>query len=113
MTIDYSFKITGLNKLLLYIDEEGNQYNNVITKINFYYQGIDSEDNTKAIYNSSVILPKPTSSNYKSYDLLQESDIITWLESLISTEEITLIKSVISNNILDQQTKTTSLPWTT
>ena len=111
MTITYSFKITSINRLPLYTDENNNDYINLITKINFYYEGVDDEG-IKAIYNSYVNLPLPTSNNYKSYDTLIESDLITWLESLISDIDILLMKSVISNNITDIKTKST-LPWST
>jgi len=111
MTI-YSFKITSCNRLILYIDAEGKRYENLITKINYQYIGIDSDDNTTAVFNSSVNLPKPTTSDYKNYNDLTENDIIIWLESLISTDELALMKTVIENNITDTKTKA-SLPWIT
>lgn len=110
MTITFSFKISSVNRLILYVDENNNNYNNLITKINFFYQGID-DDNIMAIYNSSVNLPKPTSTDYKNYNELTENDLISWLESLIPESEITLMQSVIKNNIDDIKTKATSLPW--
>jgi len=111
MTINYSFKITSCNRLILYIDEEGNRYDNLITKINYQYIGVDSDDNTTALFNSSINLPKPKITDYKNYNSLTENEIIDWLESLISSDEITLMKSVIENNITDIKTKTTVLPW--
>ena len=45
MTIIYSFKITSMNRLPFYIDDNGNRYNNLITRINYYYQG--SDDNIR------------------------------------------------------------------
>ena len=111
MTINYIFKITSVNKLTLYIDEENNEYTNVITKINYYYEGIDEEDN-KAIYNSSVSLSKPKINAYKAFSQLTEQDLILWLENAIPENEITLMKSVISNNIDEIKTKST-LPWLT
>ena len=111
--ITYSFKITNVNRLILYIDEEGNYFENVITKIHFYYEGIDSEDNTKAIYNSSVNLTKPKSTtDYTKYSDLTEDNLISWITQLISDDELQLMQTVIKNNILDQQTKGT-LPWLT
>ena len=82
MTINYTFKISSINRLVLYIDENDNTYNNLITKINYFYQGIDDNDNTMAIYNSCINLPKPTTTTYKNYDELTETDLITWIESL-------------------------------
>ena len=38
MSITYSFKITSVNRQPLFIDQDGNRFDNVITKINFYYQ---------------------------------------------------------------------------
>ena len=111
MTITYNFKITSVNRLTLYVDEEGNEYTNVITKINFYYEGIDEEEN-KAIYNSSVSLAKPKINTYKAFSELTEADLILWLESVIPESEITLMKSVISNNIEEIKTKS-DLPWST
>lgn len=110
MTITYSFKITSVNRLILYIDEEDNRYENLITKINYYYQGVDDEGN-KAIFNSSVNLPKPTTTEYKKYNELTEDDIMIWLESLVSETEINLMKSVIENNIIEITTKADNLPW--
>jgi len=46
--ITYPFKITSVNRLILYVDEDGNEFNNVITKINFYYEGV-IDDGIKAI----------------------------------------------------------------
>ena len=110
MTITYNFKISSINKLLYYADEEGNTYENLISKINYQYVGID-EDNVTIAYNSSIDLPKPTSTNYINYNDLTESDIITWLETLISSDTITLMQTVISKNIDDIKTKTDKLPW--
>ena len=35
MTITFSLKITSVNRLLLYVDEDGNTYNDLITKLTF------------------------------------------------------------------------------
>ena len=110
MTITYSFKILSINKLSSYVDEENNTYTDVITKINYKYVGID-DDNSTSIFYGFITLPKPTSTDYKSYNSLIESDIISWLESLITTDDLTLMKTVITNNIEDSKTKTSSLPW--
>ncbi len=112
MTITYSFKITSINRLLLYVDEENNTYNNLITKINFYYQGID-DDNTMAIYNSCVELAKPKVDSYKSFNELTEIELTSWIENSLSESEITLMKNVIQRNIEDIKTKTNILPWLT
>ena len=113
MTITYSFKILSINKLSSYVDEENNTYTDVITKINYKYIGINDDDNSTSTFYGFINLPKPTSTDYKSYNSLIESDIISWLESLITFDEITLMKNVITNNIEDSKTKTSSLPWTT
>ena len=111
--ITYSFKVTNINRLLIYIDEENNSYENVITKINYYYEGIDSDDNTKAIYNSCINLSRPTSITiYTKYSDLKEDNLIEWITQLISNDELELMQTVIKNNILNQQTKGT-LPWLT
>ena len=110
MTITYSFKITSINRLLLYIDENDNRYENLITKINYYYQGVN-DDGITAIYNSSIELDRPTSTNYKTYDSLVENDLITWLETLISDAELSLMQSVINKNITEILTKADKLPW--
>ena len=65
-----------------------------------------------AIYNSSINLPKPTTTTYKNYNELTETDLITWIESLISTDEIALMQTVIYSNIQDIKTRTSTLPWT-
>ena len=75
MTINYTFKITSVNRLTLYIDEENNEYTNLITKINYFYEGIDEEEN-KAIYNSSVSLSKPKINTYKAFSELTEARFI-------------------------------------
>ena len=111
MTITYTFKITSVNRLILYIDEDQNEFHNVITKINFYYEGID-DDGIKAIYNSSVSLAKPTVQSYKAFSELTEPDLILWLETAIPEAEITLMKMVIAKNIEEINT-TSSLPWQT
>ena len=60
--ITFTFKIISINRLASYSDENNYNYTNVITKINYFYEGIDN-DGIKAIYNSSINLPLPTS-NY-------------------------------------------------
>ena len=35
MSITYSFNITSVNRNPLFVDADGNQFENVITKINF------------------------------------------------------------------------------
>ena len=106
MTVTYSFKITSVNRLILYVDEDGNEFNNVITKINFFYEGI------KAIYNSSVSLAKPKIQSYKTFSELTEADLVLWLETAISETEINLMKTVIEKNIEEINT-TSPLPWQT
>jgi len=69
MTVTYSFKITSVNRLILYVDEDGNEFNNVITKINFYYEGVNDDNGIKAIYNSSVSLAIPTVQAYKAFTI--------------------------------------------
>ena len=46
MTINYTFKISSINRLVLYIDENDNTYNNLITKI----QGHDNLVNLLQYY---------------------------------------------------------------
>ena len=111
MTVTYSFKITSVNRLILYVDEDGNEFNDVITKINFYYEGV-SDDGIKAIYNSSVSLAKPTVQAYKAFSQLTEADLVLWLETAIPESEINLMKMVIEKNIEEINT-TSSLPWQT
>jgi len=111
MTITYSFKITSVNRLILYVDEDGNEFNNVITKINFYYEGVN-DDGIKAIYNSNVSLAKPTVNSYKAFSQLTEADLVLWLETAIPESEINLMKMVIEKNIEEINT-TSSLPWQT
>jgi len=109
MTITYTLKITALNKINEYVDENNITYNNVITKVHYQYIGVD-DDNISAIFNSSVTLSKPTSTDYKNFDELTENDIITWVQSLISDNELSIIKTCIANNI-DDKKSITSLPW--
>ena len=109
--ITYSFKITNVNRLLVYIDEDNNTFENLITKIHYNYIGIDSEDNTMAIYNSSVNLAKPKTNDYTIFSDLTESNLIEWINQLITTDELELMQTVIKNNIIDKQTKASSLPW--
>ncbi len=110
MTITYSFKITSVNKLLYYADDENNEYTNVISKIDYQYVGTD-EDNVTLSYNSSIDLPKPTS-NYINYNDLTEDNVLSWLESLISSDTISLMQTIISKNIDNIKTKADKLPWT-
>jgi len=111
MTVTYSFKITSVNRLILYVDEDGNEFNDVITKINFYYEGVN-DDGIKAIYNSSVSLAKPKIQSYKTFSELTEADLVLWLETAIPESEINLMKIVIEKNIEEINT-TSSLPWQT
>jgi hypothetical protein len=83
----------------------------VITKINFYYEGVNA-DGIKAIYNSSVSLAKPKIQNYKTFSELTEADLVLWLETAIPESEINLMKMVIEKNIEEINT-TSSLPWQT
>jgi len=96
--ITYSFKITSVYCLILYDDEDGNEFNNVITKINFYYQEID-DDGIKAIYNSCVSFANSSVQSYKAFLELTEPDLILWLETAVPETDITLMKMVIAKNI--------------
>jgi len=109
MTINYTFKITSVNKTT-YTDENNYTFTDVITKINYYYLGID-DSNLFGIYNSSIDLPKPTKNDYKSYNELTENDLISWIDSLIPHSELKLMQSVIKNIIDDSKTKTNVFPW--
>ena len=105
MSITYSFKITSVNRQPLFIDQDGNRFDNVITKINFYYQGTD-ENGVIAIYNSSVSLAKPNIETYKAFAELTEVELVGWLEASLSTNELSLMQLVIEQNINNKITLT-------
>jgi hypothetical protein len=109
MTITYSFKITAINRLLIYVDEDGNSFENVITKIHYYYYGVDDEG-LDAFYNSCLSLGKPNIDTYKEFIELNEEELLSWIETSITDAELSLMQSVIAKNIEEQKTKTT-LPW--
>ena len=111
MTITYSFKITAINRLLIYIDEDGNSFENVITKIHYYYYGVD-EEGFDALYNSCLSLGKPNIDTYKEFIELNEEELLSWIETSITDAELSLMQSVIKKNIEEQKTKAT-LPWLT
>ena len=111
MTITYSFKITAINRLLIYVDEDGNSFENVITKIHYYYYGVDDEG-LDALYNSCLSLGKPNIDTYKEFIELNEEELLSWIDASISDAELSLMQSFIKKNIEEQKTKTT-LPWLT
>ena len=110
MTITYTYKITSLNKLLFYVDEDNNEYHNLITRVHYYCKGTD-EDGMTSIYQTFLDLPKPSSSTFKPYNEISEEEMVGWITSLTSSFEIEFIQSVIQTNITDAKTKTTALPW--
>ena len=108
--ITYTFKITSLNKLLFYMDEDNNEYHNLITRVHYYIKGVD-EDGISSVYQTHLDLPKPTSSTFKPYNELSEEEMIGWITSLTSSIEIEFMQSVIQTNITNSKTITTALPW--
>ena len=107
--IDYNIKIISLNKLSSYTDENGNQYENVVTKINYQYIGVC--DNITRTFNSSVNLDKPSNANYINFSELTEEALISWIKNSIPNDEIIMIEKCIENSIEDAKTITTLLPW--
>ena len=111
MSITYSFEITSINRLVLYIDEDGNRFDNLITKIHFYYQGTD-DNGVSAKFNSSISLAKPKINTYATFTELKEEELLAWLETSITDAELSLMQSVIEKNIIEKTT-TSELPWET
>ena len=107
MSITYSFKITSVNRQPLFIDQDGNRFDNVITKINFYYQGTD-ENGIIAVYNSHVSLVNPDINTYKAFNELTEAELLSWLEATLTEDDLSLMQSVIERNI--NEAYTFSLP---
>ena len=108
--ITYSFKITSLNKLLFYMDEDNNEYHNLITRVHYYIKGVD-EDGMSSVYQTHLDLPKPSSSTFKPYNELTEEEMIGWITSLTSSVVIEFMQSIIETNITNSKTTTTALPW--
>jgi hypothetical protein len=99
-----------VNRQPLFIDDDGNRFDNVITKINFYYQG--ELNGIVSKFNSSVSLAKPNINTYKPFAELTEVEMLAWLETSVSSDEIGFIQSVIVNRIEDMNTLT-SPPYAT
>ena len=109
MSITYSFKITSVNRQPLFIDQDGNRFDNVITKINFYYQGTD-ENGIISKCQSSVSLVNPDINTYKAFNELTEAELLSWLEASLKSDELSLMQSVIEQNIENINTLS-SLPY--
>ena len=97
MTITYSFKITAINRLLIYLDEDGNSFENVIAKIHYYYYGVDDEG-LDALYNSCLSLGKPNIDTYKEFIELNEG-----LERIILSKSETNEQTIVIEANTDKQ----------
>ena len=104
MSITYSFNITSVNRTPLFVDADGNQFENVITKINFYMQGELNGIVSKC--QSSVSLVNPDINTYKAFNELTEAELLSWLEASLKSDELSLMQSVIEKNIENINTLT-------
>jgi len=73
---------------------------NTVTEIKAYIYGIDNTTgkNNTEIFN--VTLPPADSNNFTDYSSLTKSQVLTWVEGLLGTEEVTTLKSEVEARIV-------------
>ena len=93
MSISWSYHIAQMGT-------EDTPKPNTVTEIKAYIYGIDDTTgkNTTEVFN--VMLPPADSSNFTDYSKLTESQVVTWVEGLLTSEEITNMKSKVEKMIL-------------
>ena len=93
MSISWSYHIAQMGT-------EDTPKPNTVTEIKAYIYGIDDTTgkNTTEVFN--VMLPPADSSNFTDYSKLTESQVVTWVEGLLTSEEITNMKSKVEKMIM-------------
>ena len=93
MSISWSYHIAQMGT-------EDTPKPNTVTENKAYIYGIDdtTKNNTTEVFN--VMLPPADSSNFTDYSKLTESQVVTWVEGLLTSEEITNMKSIVEKMIV-------------
>ena len=93
MSISWSYHIAQMGT-------EDTPKPNTVTEIKAYIYGIDdtTENNTTEVFN--VILPPADSSNFTDYSKLTESQVVNWVEGLLTSAEVENIKSKVEKKII-------------
>ena len=73
---------------------------NTVTEIKAYIYGIDDTTGKNNTETFNVTLPPADSSNFTDYSSLTKSQVLTWVEDLLSTEEVVNIKSKVEAKIV-------------
>ncbi len=93
MSISWSYHIAQMGT-------EDTPKPNTVTEIKAYIYGIDdtTKNNTTEVFN--IMLPPADSSNFTDYSSLTESQVVTWVEGLLTSEQITNMKSKVEKMIV-------------
>ena len=73
---------------------------NTVTEIKAYIYGIDDTTGKNTTEVFIVTLPPADSDNFTDYSKLTESQVVTWVEGLLTSEQITNMKSKVEKMIV-------------
>ena len=93
MSISWSYHIAQMGT-------EDTPKPNTVTEIRAYIYGIDDTTgkNTTEVFN--VLLPPADSNNFTDYSKLTESQVVNWVEGLLTSAEVENIKSKVEKKII-------------
>ena len=93
MSISWSYHIAQMGT-------EDTPKPNTVTEIKAYIYGIDDTTgkNTTEVFN--VLLPPADSNNFSDYSKLTESQVVTWVEGLLTSVEVEKMKSKVEKMIM-------------
>ena len=74
---------------------------NTVTEIKAYIYGIDNTTGKNNTETFNVTLPPADSNNFTDYSSLTKSQVLTWVEGLLGTEEVTTLKSEVEARIVN------------
>ena len=93
MSISWSYHIAQMGT-------EDTPKPNTVTEIKAYIYGIDDTTGKNTTEVFIVTLPPADSDNFTDYSKLTESQVVTWVEGLLTSEEITNMKSKVEKMIV-------------
>ena len=108
MSISWSYHIAQMGT-------EDTPKPNTVTEIKAYIYGIDDTTckNTTEVFN--VLLPPADSNNFTDYSKLTESQVVTWVEGLLTSVEVEKIIVRMNNTAAGIKTESIDapppLPW--
>jgi len=95
------------------VNPSDNNLTNVVVRVDWRRQVISEPDGVLNVYEEmgQTDFPPPNSLNFKNYESLTESEVCSWLESVIDMEALDAKLDNELEKIINPQYPVISLPW--